>query len=401
MASHPDFCRSSDRVAGPGLSGSKPAAARLASVDILRGMVMVIMVLDHVRETFFQHFQVTDPMNARTVMPALFATRLLSQICAPVFVALTGLSAWLFGQKHSLGETSAFLAKRGLFLIALEFTLVSFAWSGKIPPETIWLQVIWVLGLCMIILAGLIHLPRGALVAVGVLIIGGHNLLDPIRLAPGDAWYIPWAILHQRAAFEVAGITVKTTYPLLPWIGAIALGYAIGPWFAKSIKPALRQRRLIILGLALLITFVVLRTMNIYGDKPWFIVPDSSLRTVMSYLALTKYPPSLLFLLSTLGLGSVLLALFEKHGSGKISEWLSVLGGAPMFFYLLHLYILQILYKIGLAIWGANHGRFFGVDNLGWIWAWYIILLFALYIPTRWFSNLKKQRRDIGWLRYF
>ncbi|WP_375195189.1 DUF1624 domain-containing protein [Sphingobium sp.] len=401
MASRSEFSLFPRATAGPLPTAGRGAAARLASIDMLRGFVMVIMVLDHVRETFFQHMQMSDPMDARMVMPALFLTRLVSNICAPVFVALTGLSAWLYGQKHSAGDTSIFLLKRGLFLLFLELTLVGFAWSGKIPPDTIWLQVIWILGLCMICLAGLLHLPRAALVAVGAAIVCGHNLLDPIRLAPGDAFYIPWAMLHQRAAFDVAGITVKTTYPLLPWIGVISLGYAVGPWFGGSVDAQVRRQRLIRLGLALLAAFVVLRTLNLYGDAPWYVVPGSAVRTAMSYFALTKYPPSLLFLLPTLGLGAILLAQFERMGSGRVSAWLSILGGAPMFFYLLHLYVLQIMYQIGVAIWGANHGRFFGVDSLGWIWAWYVVLLVALYFPTRWFSDLKKRRRDIGWLKYF
>jgi uncharacterized membrane protein len=347
-------------------SARAAAGIRLTSLDTLRGMVMVIMVLDHVRETFFQHLQMSDPMDARSAMPALFATRLLSNICAPVFVALTGLSAWLFSQKHSKAKTSVFLLKRGLFLLVLELTLVGFAWSGKIPPETIWLQVIWILGLCMMILAALIHLPPKALIALGALILCGHNLLDPIRLDSGDHFFIPWAMLHQRAAFEIAGITIKTTYPLLPWIGVIALGYAIGPWFAASVAPEVRHRKLVRLGFGLIAAFLALRALNIYGDKPWFIVPGDELRTVMSFLALTKYPPSLLFLLPTLGLGASLLARFERTG-GRVSDWLSVLGGAPMFFYLLHLYILQIMYKVCVANWGLNHGKFFGVDSLGWI----------------------------------
>ncbi|PTQ12400.1 hypothetical protein CLG96_06040 [Sphingomonas oleivorans] len=374
--------------------------ARLMSIDALRGLVMVIMILDHVRETFFQHMQMTDPMDARTVMPALFATRLLSQLCAPVFVALTGLSAWLYGQKHSAAETSAFLLKRGLFLLFLELTLVGFAWSGKFPPDTIWLQVIWVIGLCMIALAGMLHLPGKALLALGLVIVCGHNLLDPIELAPEASFYIPWALLHQRGAFELAGITIKTTYPVLPWIGVIALGYSIGPWFGGALEAAERRRRLIGLGLAMIAAFFLMRGLNVYGDKPWFVVPDDSVRTVMSFLALTKYPPSLLFLLPTLGLGAILLAQFERIEGGRVSGWLSILGGAPMFFYLLHLYVLQLLYQGGMAIWGATHGKFFGVDHLVWIWLWYLGLIVPLYFPTRWFSNLKKRRRDIWWLKY-
>ncbi|TVV73117.1 DUF1624 domain-containing protein [Sphingomonas solaris] len=375
------------------------ARARLMSIEALRGLVMVIMLLDHIRETWFLHMQVSDPMDARLTMPALFFTRISSMICAPVFVALTGLSAYLFSQKHSLAETRAFLVKRGLFLMFLELTFVGFAWSAQFPPQTFWLQVIWAIGICMIVLAALLGLPRKALLVLGLVIVCGHNLLDPIRLAAGDAFYVPWAMLHQREAFTLAGFTIKTTYPVLPWIGVILLGYSVGPWFA-GLAADERRRRLMLLGTGMLVAFVVLRALNVYGDKPWFTVEGSPLRTVMSFLALTKYPPSLLFLLPTLGAGAILLAQFEKLEGGSVSRWLAILGGAPMFFYLLHLYLLKALYLIALAIWGPNKGAFFGVDNFAWVWVWYAGLIVPLYFPTRWFSNLKKRRKDIWWLKY-
>lgn len=374
------------------------AGTRLMSIDALRGLVMVIMLLDHVRETWFLHMQVGDPMDARTVMPALFFTRMSSMLCAPVFVALTGLSAWLYGQKHSKAEVSLFLVQRGAFLMMLELIFVGMAWSGRIVPQTFWLQVIWAIGLCMIVLAGLIHLPRRALIVLGLVIVCGHNLLDPIRLALGDALYVPWAMLHQRETFQLAGFTIKTTYPILPWIGVIALGYGIGPWFAA--EGAERRRRLMTAGVLMLVGFVVLRALNVYGDKPWFVVDGEPLRTVMSFLALTKYPPSLLFLLPTLGLGLILLAQFERLEGGRVSHWLSVMGGAPMFFYLLHLYVLKALYLIAVAIWGADKGAFFGVDHLSTVYLWYLALIVPLYLPTRWFSDLKKRRKDIWWLKY-
>ncbi len=381
-------------VAGTGVR----AGTRLMSIDALRGLVMVIMLLDHVRETWFLHMQVSDPMDARTVMPALFFTRVSSMMCAPVFVALTGLSAWLYGQKHSKGEVSLFLVQRGAFLMMLELIFVGMAWSGRIVPQTFWLQVIWAIGLCMIVLAGLIHLPRRALIVLGLAIVCGHNLLDPIRLAPGDALYVPWAMLHQRETFQLAGFTIKTTYPILPWIGVMVLGYGIGPWFAA--EGSERRRRLMTAGALMLVGFMVLRALNVYGDKPWFVVEGEPLRTIMSFLALTKYPPSLLFLLPTLGLGLILLAQFERLEGGRVSHWLSVMGGAPMFFYLLHLYVLKALYLIAVAIWGTDKGAFFGVDHLSTVYLWYLALIVPLYLPTRWFSDLKKRRKDIWWLKY-
>lgn len=376
------------------------AKTRLLAIDALRGLVMIIMLVDHVRETWFLHHQVTDPMNALTVDPALFFTRLTSQICAPVFVALTGLSAWLFGQSHSKAETSLFLIKRGLFLMVVDVTLITFAWSTTFPPKIFWLQVIWTIGICMILLAGLIHLPSRARIAIGLVILFGHNLLDGIILQPGDSFYVPWAMLHQRATIDLgAGFVARTTYPVLPWIGVILLGHAIGPWFASDVQPAERRRRLMRLGLTFILGFVALRFVNAYGDKPWFYTGET-IRTVMSFLALTKYPPSLLFLLPTLGLGAVLLAFFERRNDAKATAWLAALGSAPMFYYILHIYVLRILYNSALLIWGPNHGPSFGVESIVWVWIWSVALILPLYYPSKWFAQYKRDHRDQHWLRY-
>lgn len=382
------------------LPSVEKANTRLLAIDALRGLVMVFMLVDHVRETFFLHLQVSDPVDASTADPALFFTRLLSTFCAPVFVALTGLSAWLYGQSHTKREISVFLLKRGLFLVFLEITFVSFAWSAQFPPQTIWLQVIWAIGISMIMLAALLHLPRTGQLILGIIIVCGHNLLDDIIIAPDSPLYISWAMLHQRAAIELSsGLIIKTTYPVLPWIGVILLGYAMGPWFAHGTEPLGRIRHLWIVGGMMLITFAAVRYLNFYGDKPWF-VAESSLRTVMSFLALTKYPPSLLFLLPTLGTGLLLLALFERMRPHFILHQLAFLGGAPMFFYLLHLYVLKVLYLTALALYGPTQGQYFSVDHILTVWLWAVILLPLLYFPTRWFARMKQNQKDMAWMKY-
>lgn len=398
IAAQPDQIGGLARSLPPG--EAVKARTRLAAIDALRGLVMLFMLVDHVRETWFLHMQVTDPVDANTVDPALFFTRLLSTFCAPTFVALTGLSAWLYGQSHSKYETSMFLLKRGLFLMFLELTFVGFAWTAQFPPQTFWLQVIWAIGVSMIALAALLHLPRMWQFIVGGIIVCGHNLLDPIVLTPESPFYAPWAMLHQRAVIDLGGgLIAKTTYPVLAWIGVILLGYAAGPWFSRDTDSGQRIRRLVLLGTGMLVAFVLLRWANVYGDKPWFHA-DSDLRTVMSFLSMTKYPPSLLFLLPTVGTGALLLALFEKLENHKALPYLAIFGGAPMFFYLFHLYVLKTLYLIALAIYGPTKGEVFGVDNVSTVWIWVAILLVPLYLPTRWFAGLKQRRRDIWWLRY-
>lgn len=374
--------------------------SRIGAIDALRGLVMLFMLIDHIRETYFLHMQVSDPVDAATVDPALFFTRLISTFCAPTFVALTGLSAWLYGQSHSRQETSLFLLKRGLFLIFLEVTFVGLAWSLKFPPQTFWLQVIWAIGISMVALSALLHLPRPWQIAIGLAIVCLHNLLDGIRLQHGDSGFALWAILHQRDVIDLGGgLAAKTTYPVLPWIGLILLGHAIGPWFARGRDGAERRRRLMLLGGGMLVAFLLLRWGNFYGDKPWVAGADG-LRTVMAFLSLTKYPPSLLFLLSTLGVGALLLALFEKYENHRIMGWLSLFGGAPMFFYLLHLYVLKALYFSALGLYGPTKGAVFGVDGVGTVWLWFFILTPVLYFPTRWFARLKQRRKDIWWLKY-
>ena len=378
-----------------------PRGVRLQSIDALRGLVMVLMLLDHLRETWFLHVPVADPIDATTALPGMYWARLLVSLCAPIFVALTGVSAYLFSTRHTLAETRTYLVKRGLVLMALEVFFLSELYWGIAAP-TFWLQVIWCIGVCMIVLAMVMGLPRRLLLAAGLLIVCGHNLLDGITLGPDDPFFVLWAMLHQRDVIALPfGFVAKTTYPVLPWIGVILLGFAIGPWFGPAVDARVRRRRLLQLGGVMLAAFALLRWWNGYGDTPWFVVEGDAMRTLMSFLALTKYPPSLLFLLLTLGIGALLLAGFEHLREGRVLAMLSVFGGAPMFFYLLHLSVLRVLYHSAYAIWGPTQGSVFGVENYGWVLVWYVALLIPLYLPTAWFSRFKAARRDIAWLKYF
>lgn len=374
---------------------------RLLSIDALRGLVILFMLLDHVRETFLLHRQVSDPMDIANTEPALFFSRTLAHLCAPVFVLLTGLSAWLFGEKYAgKADVSAFLFKRGLFLVVLEFTLVNFAWTFQLPPSVIYLQVIWAIGLSMIALSLLVWLPRWLLLTLSLAIIAGHNLLDGLHFAPESALHVPWAILHDRGWIEVGdSLRLRTSYPLLPWIGVIGLGYALGPWFARAADAGVRQPCLLLAGIAGLLGFVGLRLLNGYGEKPWA-VEDTTVQTLMAFFNITKYPPSLLFISLTVSIGLLLLLAFERLQTRHWIRWLTVFGSAPMFFYLLHLYVLKVLYLIAVALFGLNHGSYFGFDSVAAIWLVSLLLALALYPAVRWFSALKSRRRDIAWLKY-
>ncbi|WP_448135467.1 DUF1624 domain-containing protein [Stenotrophomonas rhizophila] len=376
--------------------------SRLTSIDQLRGTVIVLMLLDHVRETFYMHQQVGDPMVVDQVEPALFVSRLLAHLCAPVFVLLTGLSAWLYasGKPDGRRAASAFLLKRGLFLVVLEVLVVNFAWTLQFPPSVMYLQVIWAIGVSMIALAGLLWLPRGALAVLALAVIAGHNLLDGVRVQGDGALAVLWKVLHQRDWIAVTdGLRLRTSYPVLPWIGVIALGWVIGPWFARGGDALLRQRRLWMAGAGALLAFVILRAVNLYGDSPWqsFATLGS---TLMSVFNVTKYPPSLLFLLLTLGIGLLLLRLYEQPRVARALAPLADIGAAPMFFYLLHLYVLKLLYVLAEARWGHTHGAYFAVDHVASLWVITALLALALYWPTRAFARFKARRRDLAWLRY-
>ncbi|USQ97408.1 DUF1624 domain-containing protein [Caulobacter sp. RL271] len=378
------------------------AAGRIRSIDALRGLVMLLMMVDHVREFFFIHAQVSDPMDVEKTEPALFFTRLAAHFCAPVFVALTGLGAWLYGQKQGgaergHGAASGFLLKRGLFLVALELTLVSFAWSFSLTPKTIYLQVIWAIGLSMIALSALVRLPRLWLIAVGLVIVLGHNLLDPITVAPEQPDHALWAVLHDRDFIELPwGARARTSYPLLPWIGVAALGYAIGPWFVRAWSE--RRDRLVLAGLAMLVLLSILRATNLYGEPLAWSVGSSPGRTVMSWLNFTKYPPSADFLLLTLGVGALMLAALEKAPARLVGA-LAVLGAAPLFFYLIHLYALHLLQLAARLAFGPNQGETWALPGVGAIWLLAVLVAIPCWFACRWFGPVKRAS-PWPWMRY-
>ncbi|MBP0624108.1 DUF1624 domain-containing protein [Cupriavidus consociatus] len=387
----------------PGIANKAAAAtARLRSIDALRGLVILFMLLDHVRETFYLHHQVPDPMVVVDAPPDLFFSRLLAHLCAPVFVFLTGLSAFLYGNRQASGRAAAssFLWRRGLFLVVLEVTVINFAWTFQFPPAAVFLQVIWVIGLSMLALAALVWLPRRSLIVLGLALVAGHNLVDGLHFPADHMLHVPWAVLHDRGWIEVSEtLRLRTSYPLLPWIGVIALGYAAGPWFTSGADTVLRRRQLLSWGSGLLVDFVLLRTLNLYGDKPWE-AGDTALTTAMSFVNVTKYPPSLLFIALTMGVGLLVLRAFELRPHARWLTPLAVYGAAPMFFYVLHLYVLKFLYLGAEAVWGLNQGKFFGFEAVWMVWACAIALAFALYPAVHAFAGLKARRRDIAWLKY-
>jgi uncharacterized membrane protein len=389
--------------AAPGsLAGQiQQVRSRIAVIDVMRGFIMLIMLFDHVRETIYLHMQVTDPMTIGQTDPALFFTRMAAHFCAPMFVFLTGLSAWLYahpaaGPRNATG----FLVKRGLLLIVLELVAVNFAWAGKFPPPVLYLQVIWVIGLAMIFL-GLVHrLPLALLGAVSLAIIFGHNAFASVSFAPGTLAEGIWTVLMHRGFLVAEGaVKLKVTYPLLPWIGVILLGYVCGPLYAAAMDPARRKPLMQALGGGALLLLLVLRGLNIYGENAPWVAGATGVQTVMSFFNFTKYPPSLDFILLTIGTGLLCMVVLEKHDNW-FTRACATFGGAPMFYYLLHLYVLLGMQHLLVALFGANHGERFGVDALWPVWVVALLMMPVLYLPCRAFARFKRTSKQ-AWVRYF
>ena len=288
------------------LAGTSPK--RIASIDLLRGTVMIIMALDHVRDYFHADAYLYGPLDLDKASVALFFTRWITHFCAPIFMFLAGTSAFLIGQKKTKKELSLFLLKRGLWLIFLELTLIVFGWNFDITFTNIYFIVIWALGVSMIILAGLIYLPNKLILLIGILLVAGHNLLDNIHVAGNNLPAFGWALLHDQNFFNWNGRNILVGYPILPWIGIMALGYCIGNLYTPGYGARKRKKTLLIIGSSAILLFVLIRLINEYGDPSHWSLQSSVVYTFLSFIKVTKYPPSLLYALMTLGPALLFLA---------------------------------------------------------------------------------------------
>jgi uncharacterized membrane protein len=388
-------------------------AYRLASIDMLRGLVIVIMAIDHVRD-YFLIGGATDPTDDPNVGAALFFTRWITHLCAPVFVFLAGTSAGLMAARRERSSLGAFLLTRGMWLIVVEWFVVSTAWSFAPSGMEqlgglvgIPMQVIWAIGASMVVLAGAQFLGQRACIVLGVAILVCHNLLDPVWPATtgvfdtGHPW---WVSLHAQMAIPVGPFLVAVVYPLLPWAGVMMLGYGTAGVFRE---PGRRDARLLAWGLAATAGFVVLRAVGVYGDPNAWQVQDRTMRTLIDFLNVTKYPPSLLYLLMTLGPAAMLCA-FADRVPGVVRQPLVVFGRVPFAFYVAHLYLIHAL-AVGFGVArGFQASQFltfsfffpegYGVGLPGVYVVWLLVVA-ALYPLCAWVAAVKARRRD-WWLSY-
>lgn len=324
--------------AAEGILTQKP---RIESIDIMRGLVMVIMALDHARDFYHADAALFDPTDLSKTTPFLFFTRFITHFCAPTFVLLAGTSVRIRQQRRSKREMSSFLLTRGLWLILLEITLIRFGLFFQWYYDVTLFQVIWAIGICMVLLAAIIQLPFKIILALGIVITGGHNVLDAINLKPGDPFAVLWMFTHQAGLMPLAtGHAALVPYPFLPWLGIMLLGYCLGEWYTSKFNSSQRRRLLRRTGLFALLLFLVLRSFNLYGDPaPWSEQKDL-LYTLLSFINVTKYPVSLLYTLLTLGPVLILLAWLESVKKPLLVPFL-VVGRVPLFYYIPHFYLLH------------------------------------------------------------
>jgi uncharacterized membrane protein len=398
--------------AAPG-DAVRRATPRAEAIDVLRGLVMVVMTVDHARDYITTPGPpLGDPMDLATVAPLLFWLRWAAHFCAPTFVLLAGVSARLQGQRLAAGALSRHLAVRGLVLVALEFTLVDWGWTFA---PTVWpmryAQVIWGIGVSLLVLAGLVRvLPARAVAALGIAVLAGHNLLDGVRVDGGGALHYLWAVLHQRDVLPLGGgYTVRTSYPVLPLVGLVAAGYGLGGWYAPAVVPARRRRVLAALGAAAAALFLALRLTNAYGDPHAAVRYADAGTTAMSVLNVTKYPMSLSFALMALGPVLLLLAAWDR-GAPRWTRPAALLGRVPMFYYVAHIWALHALTLLAALLAGYPIAAFDFGARIGGVPEKFGIplpatVLFALataallYPAAAWYDRLRASRRH-AWTRY-
>lgn len=386
---------------------------RIESIDILRGVVMVIMALDHVRAYFHYGSFFIDPTNLETTTPMLFFTRFITHYCAPVFVFLAGTSAFLYGRKKTKTELFKFLFSRGIWLIFLEIVVNNLIWTFDFNFSLQIFQIIWAIGFSMVCLSLLIYLPKKAILVIGIILIAGHNALDGIVMEGQSFWDIIWYVLHQEQLLVInPGHIIYLHYPLIPWIGLMALGYLFGTFYQKDFDVSLRKKWLLGLGLGCLVFFLIFRGFNIYGDLiPWS-VQDTSTKTILSFFKVTKYPPSLLFLCITLGPAMLFLVAFETT-KNKLTDFLLVFGRVPLFYYFLHMLVIHVFAIIGILIFSGNWqnmiitSKEFMSQNLvtyGYslfvVYLVWIGVVLILYPFCRKYMMYKQTNKDKWWLSY-
>jgi uncharacterized membrane protein len=389
-----------------------PNKSRIQSIDLLRGLVMIIMALDHTRDFFHKGAFNGDPLDPATTTPILYFTRWITHFCAPTFVFLAGTSAWLQGQRKTTKELSSFLITRGLWLILIEVTVMTFGILGDIYFGMFALQTIWAIGISMVILGIVIWLPFNLILLIGLLIVFGHNTIDFAEKGRTD-FPVWWQFLHRPGFIPLWGNhTLGIFYPFLSWSGLMMLGYCCGKIFTYM-EAEKRNKILLWMGIGALLFFIAMRAIAIYGDPLAWGRYETEFLTFLSFMDVQKYPPSLLFMCATIGPALIFMALI-KNTSGPISKIISVYGRVPFFYYILHFYLLRLIATIVFLSRGHSFAQ--GIEglpnfpfnfiipgegfNLGIVYLIWIAVVVALYPLCKWYDNYKTNHKEKWWLSY-
>lgn len=374
---------------------------------------MIIMALDHVRDYFhYDHFIGKEPLDFSTTTPVLFLTRWITHFCAPVFVFLSGTGIFLYGNKRkSKKALSFFLLTRGLWLLLVEILIITPLWDFRLTHVFIGLQVIWAIGLSMVVMSVLIFLRYYVLLCMGLLIVFGHNLLDGITMPSNDLLSFLWAVFHEFHIFDIGDHKVGLLYPFLPWLGVMILGYCLGKLFLPDVSGAYRKKILLSTGMAAILLFVFIRYFNVYGDMHQWALQKTTTFTILDFVNTTKYPPSLLYILMTIGPALVALSFFEKS-SDPVSKKIIVFGKVPFFYYILHLLVAHslawVLFFATGHSWNELAFDFSSPDGSlpvgsGYpLWVVYVawaVAIVILYFPCKWYSRYKANHHN-WWLSY-
>jgi uncharacterized membrane protein len=388
-------------------------ATRIQSIDLLRGIVMIIMALDHVRDYFHADAFLFSPLDLEKTNAAIFFTRWITHFCAPIFVFLAGTSAFLVGTRKSKNELATFLVSRGLWLIFLEVTVMNFGWFFNIEFPLIVLQVIWALGFGMIALAAAVYLPYKAILVVGIIFIAGHNLLDGIHPEGEGVGAIAFSMLHEFHVFKIGYFYLFVGYPVIAWTGIMMLGYCFGKLYQPSVSNESRRKTLTWLGFSMIALFMIIRLINIYGDpRPWS-EQDTALKTFFAFMNVNKYPPSLLYALITLGPAMLFLSIAENF-QGRVSSVITALGRVPLFFYILHVYLIHLLAVVAAVLTGYDFsdmifntwvtdspelkGYGFSLPVVYMVWVLIMAILFPLCVRYDRYKQAHKSNRLLSYL---
>jgi len=369
------------------------------------------MAIDHVRGCFHGFSMKYSPTDLEHTTASIFFTRWVTHFCAPAFVFLAGTAAFMTGQRKTKAELSRFLLTRGLWLMFLELTLINFAWFFNPTFSFEPLQVIWVLGLCMVVLSACVYLPLTYIGALGFLILLAHNLFDGFQPKGEGPGAFIWSELHVPKVFDLGFTKIRTNYPMLPWLGIMLLGYTAGYLYSNNVDSARRRKTLLVIGSSAICLFLLLRGFNIYGDSAPRVAQETAVFSVMSMLNTTKYPPSLLYSLMTLGPALIFLGLMERP-LGRWSKPLLHIGRVPMFFYILHIFLIHLFSLLALILTGGNwhdtiirngmknfhpEGYGFSLPITYLVWITVILILYPL---CKWYDEYKSSHKEKWWLSY-